>query len=38
MTIAANRLLTSITNVLFGSSLTDMETCYKVMRGDVARA
>ena len=27
-----------LTNVLFGSSLTDMETCYKVMRGDVARA
>jgi glycosyltransferase involved in cell wall biosynthesis len=38
MTIAGNRLLTTITNVLFGSSLTDMETCYKVMRGDVARA
>ena len=27
-----------ITNVLFGSSLTDMETCYKVMRGDIARS
>jgi glycosyltransferase involved in cell wall biosynthesis len=38
MTIAGNRLLTALTNVLFGSSLTDMETCYKVMRGDVARA
>src|SRR5947207_6951491 len=37
MTIAGNRLLTAITNVLYGSSLTDMETCYKVMRGDVAR-
>lgn len=37
MTIAGNRLLTTITNILFGSSLTDMETCYKVMRGDVAR-
>jgi hypothetical protein len=23
--------------VLFGASLTDMETCYKVMRGEVAR-
>ena len=34
----ANRLLTTITNVLFGSSLTDMETCYKVMRTDVARS
>ena len=24
--------------MLYGSSLTDMETCYKVMRGDVARS
>jgi len=38
MTIAGNRLLTAITNLLYGSSLTDMETCYKVMRGDIARA
>ena len=38
MTIAGNRLLTAVTNVLYGSSLTDMETCYKVMRGDIARA
>ncbi len=38
MTIAGNRFLTWVTNLLFGSSLTDMETCYKVMRGDVARA
>jgi len=38
MTIAGNKLLTSLTNVLFGSSLTDMETCYKVMRGDIARS
>jgi glycosyltransferase involved in cell wall biosynthesis len=37
MTIAGNRLLTAITNVLYNSSLTDMETCYKVMRGDIAR-
>jgi glycosyltransferase involved in cell wall biosynthesis len=35
---AANRVLTMLTNVLFGSSLTDMETCYKVMRLDVARS
>ena len=27
-----NRLLTGITNVLFGSDLTDMETCYKLIR------
>ena len=32
-----NLALTWATNALFGSALTDMETCYKVMRGDVAR-
>jgi glycosyltransferase involved in cell wall biosynthesis len=37
-TIAANKLLTTITNVLFGSQLTDMETCFKVMRSSVARS
>jgi glycosyltransferase involved in cell wall biosynthesis len=37
MTLAGNRALTTLTNLLFGSSLTDMETCYKVMRGDIAR-
>jgi glycosyltransferase involved in cell wall biosynthesis len=37
MTRVANRTLTSLTNTLFGSSLTDMETCYKIMRGDLAR-
>jgi glycosyltransferase involved in cell wall biosynthesis len=35
---AANRLLTVATNLLFGGSLTDMETCYKVMRVEVARS
>jgi dolichol-phosphate mannosyltransferase len=34
----ANRTLTGITNVLYRSRLTDMETCYKVMRTEVARA
>jgi len=38
ITIAANRALTAATNVLFGSSITDMETCYKIMRSEVARA
>ena len=38
ISVAANRFLTSLTNVLYGASLTDMETCYKVMRSDVARA
>jgi glycosyltransferase involved in cell wall biosynthesis len=37
VTRSANRTLTAITNVLYGSSLTDMETCYKIMRGDIAR-
>lgn len=30
-----NRLLTGLTNVLYGSSLTDMETCYKLIRRTV---
>jgi hypothetical protein len=34
----ANRTLTGITNALYGSRLTDMETCYKVMRTDVVRS
>jgi glycosyltransferase involved in cell wall biosynthesis len=38
MTVAANRLLTLATNVLYGSAITDMETCYKVMRTDVVRS
>ena len=38
LTIAANRALTATTNLLFGSSITDMETCYKIMRADVARS
>jgi glycosyltransferase involved in cell wall biosynthesis len=37
LTLAANRVLTSLTNVLYGSSITDMETCYKVVRTSVAR-
>ena len=38
VTYAANKALTMLTNLLYGSSLTDMETCYKVMRTDVARS
>ncbi len=30
-----NRLLTGTTNVLYGSALTDMETCYKLIRRQV---
>ena len=33
-----NATLTQFTNLLYGSSLTDMETCYKIMRGDLARS
>ena len=38
LTLIANRTLTLLTNLLFGSSLTDMETCYKIMRTSVARS
>ena len=38
LSAAANRALTALTNLLFGGRLTDMETCYKVMRSDVARS
>ncbi|MCB9438195.1 MAG: glycosyltransferase family 2 protein [Anaerolineales bacterium] len=33
----ANRTLTLVTNVLYNSILSDMETCYKVFRADVAK-
>jgi glycosyltransferase involved in cell wall biosynthesis len=33
-----NRALTSLTNVLYNTMLTDMETCYKVMRTEVLRS
>ncbi len=33
-----NRLLTAATNLLFGSNLHDMETCYKMMSIGAARA
>lgn len=38
LSIAANQVLTGITNVLFGGRLTDMETCYKVMAADIAKS
>ena len=31
----ANRALASLTNVLYGAKLTDIETCYKLFRKDV---
>jgi hypothetical protein len=36
-TRVGNVTLTWLTNVLYRQSLTDMETCYKIIRGDVAR-
>ena len=33
-----NRMLTLMTNVLYNTMLTDMETCYKAMRVDVLRS
>jgi glycosyltransferase involved in cell wall biosynthesis len=33
-----NRLLTLLTNVLYNTMLTDMETCYKAMRVEVLRS
>jgi glycosyltransferase involved in cell wall biosynthesis len=35
---AGNRFLTLVTNVLYNTMLTDMETCYKVMRTEVLRS
>jgi glycosyltransferase involved in cell wall biosynthesis len=32
-----NRIVTTLTNVLYNTMLTDMETCYKVMRAEVVR-
>ncbi|MGE0591037.1 MAG: glycosyltransferase family 2 protein [Vicinamibacterales bacterium] len=33
-----NRVLTFVTNLLYNTMLTDMETCYKAMRTDVIRS
>jgi glycosyltransferase involved in cell wall biosynthesis len=35
---AGNKLLTLITNVLYNTILSDMETCYKAMRTEVIRS
>src|ERR1700752_2857672 len=35
---AGNRFLTLVANVLYNTMLTDMETCYKVMRTEVMRS
>jgi len=33
-----NRLVTLLTNILYNTMLSDMETCYKVMRAEVLRS
>lgn len=33
----ANKFLTMLSNIFTGLNLTDMETCYKMFRGDLAR-
>ncbi|MCA9308104.1 glycosyltransferase family 2 protein [candidate division WWE3 bacterium] len=33
-----NKFLTLLTNILYGQSLSDMETCYKLIPGDFARS
>ena len=33
----ANKFLTMLSNLFTGLNLTDMETCYKMLRGDLAR-
>lgn len=33
-----NQFLTLLTNILFDSTLTDMETCYKMFTADIARS
>jgi glycosyltransferase involved in cell wall biosynthesis len=35
---AGNRFLTLVTNLLYNTMLSDMETCYKVMRTEVLRS
>jgi glycosyltransferase involved in cell wall biosynthesis len=37
VSVLANQALTAATNLIYGSRITDMETCYKIMSGDVAR-
>lgn len=35
--MVGNKFLTLVTNILYNTILTDMETCYKVFRADVVR-
>jgi len=36
--MVANKLLTLVTNILYDSILSDMETCYKVFRAEIVRS
>jgi glycosyltransferase involved in cell wall biosynthesis len=36
--MVANHILTFVTNILYNSILSDMETCYKVLRADLVRS
>jgi glycosyltransferase involved in cell wall biosynthesis len=38
LSVLANQALTAATNLLYGARITDMETCYKIMSGEVARS
>ena len=38
LSVFANRVLTEITNLLYGGRITDMETCYKVMEREIAQS
>ncbi|MBW2066401.1 MAG: glycosyltransferase family 2 protein [Deltaproteobacteria bacterium] len=35
--LVGNRFLNLLTNILFNTTLSDMETCYKMMRADILR-
>lgn len=37
MNLIANRVLALLTNLLYGSNITDMETCYKLFTGEILR-
>ena len=37
MHYVGNKMLTLITNLLYGSKITDMETCYKVIKAEVLK-
>ena len=37
LSFVANKILTFMTQILFQTSLTDMETCYKAFRADIIK-